>query len=205
MRRQTTNGEFMHQDVAPVVAAEALLHHGMSDDVVLGYLARTWPLELFECHVALDAAHILFAASGACPRRSVDDRERSRRCDGDHGRGAPDGVRDLVPDRRKRRTSFGVTAKTADRPQVCSCGRWAIANALIGGLLLTSGLRGGNTVVTVLASAGADAADLLGGVANHGRMTPQQQLRGLGGAAVGIAVGVLGARARLDADADAHS
>jgi hypothetical protein len=44
-----------------------------------------------------------------------------------------------------------------------------------------------------LASAGADAADLLGGIANHGRMSRQQQLRGLGGAAVGIAVGVLGA------------
>jgi hypothetical protein len=44
-----------------------------------------------------------------------------------------------------------------------------------------------------LASAGADAADLLGGIANHERMTGQQRLRGLGGAAVGIAVGVLSA------------
>ena len=67
-------------------------------------------------------------------------------------------------------------------------------DALIGGLLLASGLRGGATTSGwFLASAGADAADLLGGLANHDRMTPDQQRRGLGGAAVGIAVGVLGA------------
>jgi hypothetical protein len=71
-------------------------------------------------------------------------------------------------------------------------------DALIGGLLLRSGLRGdANVAGWFLASAGADAADLLGGVANHHRMTNQQRLRGLGGAAVGIAVGLLGAaRAR---------
>jgi hypothetical protein len=71
-------------------------------------------------------------------------------------------------------------------------------DALIGGLLLRSGLRGdGSAAGWFLASAGADAADLLGGVANHYRMTRQQRARGLGGAAVGIAVGVLGAaRAR---------
>src|SRR4051812_48863982 len=67
-------------------------------------------------------------------------------------------------------------------------------DALIGGLLLWSGLRGaGTTAGWFLASAGADAADLLGGIANQDRMTDQQKLRGLGGAAVGIAVGVLGA------------
>jgi hypothetical protein len=71
-------------------------------------------------------------------------------------------------------------------------------DALIGGLLLRSGLRGDATVAGwFLASAGADAADLLGGLANHERMTDQQRRRGLGGAAVGIAVGVIGAsRAR---------
>jgi Domain of unknown function (DUF4267) len=67
-------------------------------------------------------------------------------------------------------------------------------DALIGGLLLWSGLRGSSTTAGwFLASAGADAADLLGGVANHDRMTAQQRIRGLGGAAVGIGVGVLGA------------
>ncbi len=67
-------------------------------------------------------------------------------------------------------------------------------DALIGGLLLASGLRGGPyTAGWFLASAGADAADLIGGLANHHRMSRDQQLRGLGGAAVGIGVGVLGA------------
>jgi hypothetical protein len=71
-------------------------------------------------------------------------------------------------------------------------------DALIGGLLLRSGLRGDAKVAGwFLASAGADAADLLGGLANHERMTDQQRLRGLGGAAVGIAVGVLGAAKAL--------
>ena len=69
-------------------------------------------------------------------------------------------------------------------------------DALIGGLLLRSGLRGDASVPGwFLASAGADAADLLGGVANHDRMTGQQA----GGPhvfhfeLVGIAVGVCGA------------
>jgi hypothetical protein len=68
-------------------------------------------------------------------------------------------------------------------------------DALIGGLLLRSGLRGDRNVAGwFLASAGADAADLLGGIANHDRMSMQQRLRGLGGAAIGIAVGVWGAK-----------
>lgn len=67
-------------------------------------------------------------------------------------------------------------------------------DALVGGMLLWSGLRGApSTAGWFLASAGADAADLVGGIANHGRMSRQQQMRGLGGAAVGIALGVLGA------------
>jgi hypothetical protein len=71
-------------------------------------------------------------------------------------------------------------------------------DALIGGLLLVSGVRGdGSSAGWFLASAGADAADLLGGAANHERMSAEQRARGLGGAAVGIGVGLLGAlRAR---------
>jgi hypothetical protein len=71
-------------------------------------------------------------------------------------------------------------------------------DALIGGLLLVSGVRGdGSSAGWFLASAGADAADLLGGFANHEQMSAQQRARGLGGAALGIGVGVLGAvRAR---------
>ena len=66
-------------------------------------------------------------------------------------------------------------------------------DALIGGVLLASALRGRPTAPWFLASAGADAADLLGGAAHHARMSRQQQLKGLGGAAVGIAVGIGGA------------
>jgi len=71
-------------------------------------------------------------------------------------------------------------------------------DALIGGLLLWAGARGDRRAAGwFLASAGADAADLLGGVANHDRMSGAQRARGLGGAAVGIAVGLVGAaRAR---------
>ena len=71
-------------------------------------------------------------------------------------------------------------------------------DALIGGLLLRSGLRrNGSSAGWFLASGGADAADLLGGLANRAQMTRDQQVRGLGGAAVGIAVGLIGAaRAR---------
>lgn len=76
-------------------------------------------------------------------------------------------------------------------------------DALIGGLLLRSGLGGENTAGWFLASAGADAADLIGGIANHGRMSTSQQVRGLGGAALGIGIGVAGAmRARANRSRD---
>ncbi|HEX5613975.1 MAG TPA: DUF4267 domain-containing protein [Acidimicrobiia bacterium] len=67
-------------------------------------------------------------------------------------------------------------------------------DALVGALLLNSGLRGSPTTAGwFLASAGADAADLLGGIANHHRMTERARRIGLGGAIVGIGVGVVGA------------
>jgi len=66
-------------------------------------------------------------------------------------------------------------------------------DALIGGLLLRNGFSGEHAAGWFLASAGADAADLIGGIANHARMSRSQQLRGLGGAALGVGIGVLGA------------
>lgn len=66
-------------------------------------------------------------------------------------------------------------------------------DALVGGLLAWNGWRGGATAGWYLASAGADAADLLGGVANHHRMTETQIRRGIGGAVIGIGVGLAGA------------
>ena len=72
-------------------------------------------------------------------------------------------------------------------------------DALIGGLLATAALRGRNTRGWFLASAGADASDLLGGMSVHHEMKRSQQLIGLGGAAVGIVVGLWGAARRTTA------
>ena len=51
--------ERIRRNAAPVVAAEVLLHHGLSDDAILSYLARSWPLDNTDCRSALNAAHIL--------------------------------------------------------------------------------------------------------------------------------------------------
>ncbi len=67
-------------------------------------------------------------------------------------------------------------------------------DALVGGLLVRGGLQGGSAAAPgFLASAGADAADLVGGIGHHSTMTPSQRRRGLGGAVVGIGVGLGGA------------
>jgi hypothetical protein len=66
-------------------------------------------------------------------------------------------------------------------------------DALIGGLLAAAALRGRNTRGWFLASAGADAADLLGGLSVHHEMKRSQQLIGLGGAIVGVSIGLWGA------------
>jgi hypothetical protein len=69
-------------------------------------------------------------------------------------------------------------------------------DALIGALLVTAAARGRDTRGWFLASAGADTADLVGGLSVHKEMSSKQQAIGLGGAAVGIAVGVWGATRR---------
>ena len=69
-------------------------------------------------------------------------------------------------------------------------------DALVGGLLVTAALRGRDTRGWFLASGGADAADLLGGLSVHDEMPRSQQLVGLGGAVVGIGVGLWGALRR---------
>src|SRR6478609_9860288 len=66
-------------------------------------------------------------------------------------------------------------------------------DALIGAMLLSAALRGRNTRGWFLASGGADAADLLGGMSVHHEMKKSQQIIGLGGAVVGIGVGLWGA------------
>src|SRR5690349_18516657 len=63
-------------------------------------------------------------------------------------------------------------------------------DALIGGLLASAALRGRDTRGWFLASGGADAADLLGGMSVHAEMKLAQRVIGLGGAVVGIGVGL---------------
>jgi hypothetical protein len=69
-------------------------------------------------------------------------------------------------------------------------------DALIGGLLAAAALRGKGTRGWFLASGGADAADLLGGMSVHHEMKLSQRLIGLGGAVVGIGIGLWGATRR---------
>lgn len=69
-------------------------------------------------------------------------------------------------------------------------------DALIGGLLAAAALRGRNTRGWFLASAGADAADLLGGMSVYHEMKRSQQLIGIGGAVVGVGTGLWGAARR---------
>ena len=73
-------------------------------------------------------------------------------------------------------------------------------DALIGGLLLASGLRGKNSRGWFLASAGADASDLLGGMSVRDELK-RSHLIGLGGAVLGIGIGLWGA-ARPTSQAD---
>lgn len=67
-------------------------------------------------------------------------------------------------------------------------------DALIGGGLLVAGLSESPTVGRwFLASGGADAADLLGELSNHEHLkNPRDQVMGMGGALLGVAVGVGG-------------
>jgi hypothetical protein len=44
---------------APIVAARVLLQHGLDDDVISGYVARTWDLDDRECDAAIGAARFL--------------------------------------------------------------------------------------------------------------------------------------------------
>ena len=70
-------------------------------------------------------------------------------------------------------------------------------DALVGAMLLRAGLRNDPTTSGwFLASAGADLADLVGGIANHERLPARSRTVGLGGAVIGIAVGLVGAARR---------
>jgi hypothetical protein len=67
-------------------------------------------------------------------------------------------------------------------------------DALVGALLLRAGLgQQGTTAGWFLASAGADLADLVGGLANHDRLPARSRTVGIGGAVAGVAIGLVGA------------
>ncbi len=69
-------------------------------------------------------------------------------------------------------------------------------DALIGGMLIAAAVQNRDTRGWFLASGGADAADLLGGASVHAQLGRSQKWVGLGGAVVGIAVGIWGAARR---------
>ncbi len=71
-------------------------------------------------------------------------------------------------------------------------------DALIGAMLVAASVRGGSTRGWFLVSGGADASDLLGAWSVRAQRKPLQNLVGLGGALVGVAVGVWGAARRRD-------
>jgi hypothetical protein len=66
-------------------------------------------------------------------------------------------------------------------------------DALIGGALLVAGARSSPNVSSwFLASAGADTADLIGGLTVRGELSQRDHVMGIGGAAVGVFVGLAG-------------
>lgn len=66
-------------------------------------------------------------------------------------------------------------------------------DALIGSALFISGVQSSPTVSRwFLASAGADAADLIGGLAVRDELTRRDHVMGIGGAAAGVAIGLAG-------------
>ena len=71
-----------------------------------------------------------------------------------------------------------------------------LRDALIGGLLVSAAVRGADTRGWFLASGGADAADLLGGMSVHRELKGGQRIIGLEGAVVGIGVGLWSALRR---------
>ena len=55
-----------------IEGSSPLLHHGLSDEAILSYLARSWPLDETDCRSALDAAHILLRREQACGAGAAD-------------------------------------------------------------------------------------------------------------------------------------
>jgi len=66
-------------------------------------------------------------------------------------------------------------------------------DTLIGGALLVAGMRSSPNVSNwFLASAGADTADLIGGLAVRDELSHRDHVMGIGGAAAGVLIGLVG-------------
>jgi len=66
-------------------------------------------------------------------------------------------------------------------------------DTLIGGALLVAGMRSSPNVSNwFLASAGADTADLIGGLAVRDDLSHRDHVMGIGGAAAGVVIGLVG-------------
>jgi hypothetical protein len=66
-------------------------------------------------------------------------------------------------------------------------------DTLIGTALFVAGLRSSPSVARwFLASAGADTADLIGGIAVREELSHRDHVMGIGGAAVGVAIALAG-------------
>jgi len=66
-------------------------------------------------------------------------------------------------------------------------------DTLIGGALLVAGMRSSPNVSNwFLASAGADTADLIGGLAVRDGLSHRDHVMGIGGAAAGVLIGLVG-------------
>jgi hypothetical protein len=62
----------MAENTAPVVAARVLLEHGLADDIIVGYVARTWALDHRHCDATIAAARFLLEQEQATRRRAGD-------------------------------------------------------------------------------------------------------------------------------------
>jgi hypothetical protein len=62
----------MAQHSAPIVAARVLLEHGLADDVIVGYVARTWALDDRHCDATVAAARFLLEQETAARQRTED-------------------------------------------------------------------------------------------------------------------------------------
>ena len=60
----------MATNAAPVIYARVLLRHGLADDVVARYVARTFAFDHRRCNATLEAAHLLVEQEAAARSRA---------------------------------------------------------------------------------------------------------------------------------------